>query len=59
MKFLRFIFSFLYTRNGHTGQYELSRLRVWMFGCAAGFVLLLLVTALLLQTPVEYQRMSL
>ena len=56
MKFIRFIFSFLYVRNGYTGQWELSRPRLWSFGISIFLLLLFLVTALWLQAPVEYER---
>ena len=58
MKFIRFMFSFLYVRNWHTGQYELSRPRAISFGCFIAFVLVGLTAALILQAPVEYQRLS-
>lgn len=54
MAFLRFIFSFLFVRNWHTGQMELSRPRVSIF-CAALFLILLALTMIyILQAPVEY-----
>lgn len=56
MRFLRFIFSFLYIRNGYTGQWELSRPRVIGFSLLVGTVLTLLVVALVLQAPVSYER---
>lgn len=55
MTFIRFIFSFLYTRNWHTGQMELSRPRLMLFGA---FLLLITVAMLMiafLQIPIEYQ----
>jgi hypothetical protein len=54
MTFLRFIFGFLFVRNWHTGQMELSRPRVSIF-CAALFLILLALTMIyILQAPVEY-----
>lgn len=54
MSFIEYIFSFLFVRNWHTGQKELSRPRVILL-CAGFF---LLITALIiidfLQTPVVY-----
>lgn len=55
MSFFRFVFSFLYTRNWHTGQMELSRPRLMLFGA---FLLLLAVAISMiafLQIPIEYQ----
>jgi hypothetical protein len=55
MSFFRFVFSFLYTRNWHTGQMELSRPRLMVFGA---FLLLILVAMLMiafLQIPIEYK----
>lgn len=54
MTFVRFIFSFLYVRNWHTGEMELSRPRVSIF-CAAVFLIFLALTMIyILQAPVEY-----
>lgn len=54
MGFFRFAFSFLYVRNWHTGQMELSRPRVALF-CGALFLILLALTIIsILQAPVEY-----
>ncbi|MEK7638913.1 MAG: hypothetical protein AAB388_01995 [Patescibacteria group bacterium] len=54
MSFLKFTFSFLYVRNWHSGEMELSRARLALF--CAGLFLLLLALAIIsvLQTPVEY-----
>jgi hypothetical protein len=54
MTFWHFVFSFLYTRNWHTGVRELSRPRVALF--AAGLFLMLLAFTLVtfLQAPVVY-----
>lgn len=53
MNFVRFIFSFLYVRNWHTGELELSRSRMAIF-CAALFLVLLALTMIhFLQAPVE------
>lgn len=54
MSFLRFIFSFLYVRNWHTGNMELSRPRLAIFFGALFLVLLALVMIGFLQAPVEY-----
>ncbi len=54
MSFIRFTFSFLFIRNWHTGEMELSRSRMALF-CAGLFLILLAVTIVsILQTPVEY-----
>jgi len=54
MSFWQFVFSFLYSRNWHTGKQELSRPRVALF--AAGLFLVVLAFALIsfLQAPVVY-----
>lgn len=54
MSFWQFVFSFLYSRNWHTGKHELSRPRVALF--AAGLFLVILACALIsfLQAPVVY-----
>ncbi len=54
MSFWRFAFSFLFVRNWHTGEMELSRPRMALF-CAGLFLLLLALTIIsVLQAPVEY-----
>ncbi len=54
MSFWHFVFSFLFVRNWHTGEKELSRPRVALF--AAGIFLVLLSLSLIsfLQTPTVY-----
>lgn len=54
MSFFRFAFSFLYVRNWHTGEMELSRPRVALFAAAVFLVLLGLTIISILQAPVEY-----
>lgn len=56
MTFLQFVFQFLYTRNWHTGELELSRPRVAVFGSALLLILLGLLIVTILQAPVEYTR---
>ena len=56
MKLLRFLFPFLFTRNWHTGQHEVSRPRAILFCGAVTLIVLGLVIAFLLQLPVEYQN---
>jgi hypothetical protein len=58
MSFWRFIFSFLYVRNWHTGHVELSRPRVAIFGAALFLLLLALMIISILQAPIEYVRPS-
>ncbi len=54
MRFFKFAFSFLYVRNWHSGQMELSRPRFILF-CAGLFLLLLALTIIsFLQAPVVY-----
>lgn len=54
MSFLRFVFSFLYVRNWHTGKMELSRPRLALF-CGGLFLLMLALTIIsMLQAPVTY-----
>jgi len=51
--FWRFAFRFLYTRNWHTGEQELSRSRTAVF-CGGVFLVLLALTLItVLQAPVE------
>lgn len=54
MNFLKFVFSFLYVRNWHTGKMELSRPRLSIFFAILFLVLLALTMILFLQSPVEY-----
>ena len=57
MSFIRFVFSFLFVRNWHTGAKELSRSRMALF-CAALFLVLLALTMIaFLQAPVEYHSL--
>jgi hypothetical protein len=56
MSFFRFVFSFLYTRNWYSGEVELSTPRVSLFFGMIFLVLLGVVMATILQSPVEYAR---
>lgn len=57
MSFFKFAFSFLFVRNWHTGEMELSRPRFALF-CGGLFLLLLALTIIsILQAPVEYTRL--
>jgi hypothetical protein len=53
MSFFRFVFSFLYVRNWHTGERELSRPRLLVFGSILFLLLLALTLIAVLQTPLE------
>lgn len=54
MSFIKFVFSFLFVRNWHTGQMEISRSRMSIF-CAVLFLVLLALTMIsFLQAPVVY-----
>jgi hypothetical protein len=54
MSFIKFVFSFLFVRNWHSGELELSRSRMAIF-CAILFLVLLALTMIsFLQAPVEY-----
>lgn len=55
MSLFRFIFGFLYTRNWHTGEPELSRMRVAIFASGLFLLVLALFLIALLQVPVTYQ----
>ncbi len=56
MKLIIFIFPFLFVRNWHTGKLELSRPRVALFSAMLALVILGLLIAGILQSPVEYTR---
>ena len=53
-KLLRFIFPFLYARNWHTGQLEVSIPRLALFCGGVALILLGLIIAYVLQLPVQY-----
>jgi len=54
MNIFEFVFSFLYVRNWYSGERELSLPRVVLF-CAMLFIILLgILLASILQTPVTY-----
>lgn len=54
MKLIIFIFPFLFVRNWHTGELELSRPRVVLFGAMLALIIFGLVIAGILQSPVIY-----
>jgi hypothetical protein len=54
MQVIRFIFPFLFVRNWHDGQWELSRARCVLFGLSLALVLVGIVLVYYLQAPVVY-----
>jgi hypothetical protein len=54
MSFFKFAFSFLYVRNWHTGEKELSRPRLTLFFSVVFLVLLALTIIDVLQAPIYY-----
>jgi len=54
MKFLRFVFPFLFVRNWETGVFEVSRSRLYITVAGTVLVLLSLLVAYILQMPVVY-----
>ncbi len=54
MTFWRFVFSFLYVRDWHTGELELSRPRLALFSAALFLLVLAVMLITVLQTPIEY-----
>jgi hypothetical protein len=55
MTFWHFVFAFLFTRNWHTGELELSRPRVALFAAGVFLVILALTLISFLQAPVVYE----
>jgi hypothetical protein len=56
MSFFKYLFSFLYVRNWHTGKRELSRAKVAL---SAGVLILIVLSLLIiayLQAPVSYTQ---
>ena len=54
MSFLKFAFSFLYVRNWHTGELELSRPRLAICFAVLFLIMLALTIINFLQAPVTY-----
>jgi len=52
MSFLRFVFSFLYARNWHTGEKELSYPRVAVTLGLLLLTILAIISIIILQTPI-------
>lgn len=55
MKFIRFVFPFLFERNWVTGAWELSRSRLLLFLMGIVILVAAIIGAILLQTPVVYE----
>ena len=54
MDFIRYVFSFLYVRNWHTGKKELSHVRLFIFFSLIFMLLLALTIIGILEQPVTY-----
>jgi hypothetical protein len=54
MKLVQFVFSFLYVRNWYSGDLELSLPRVVLFSSMLFLILLGILMASILQSPVTY-----
>jgi hypothetical protein len=55
MTFWQFLFFFLYVRNWHTGQRELSRTRVVAFLLVLSTVVVFFTVVAFVQTPFVYE----
>lgn len=55
MKFVHFMFGFLFTRNWYTGDLELSRPKLALFSAMMFLIILGLLFITLLQSPVTYE----
>jgi len=58
MSFFKYITSFLYERNWHTGKRELSTKKLIVTLGLVGVLLFMVMLAWWLQTPAEYVRVS-
>lgn len=56
MQLLKFLFPFLFVRNWHSGEEEISRPRMFAFCTAVGFILIGVIAIAILQMPVEYTQ---
>jgi len=54
MDIIRFVFWFLYVRNWHTGEQELSHARLALFSAMTFLIFLAVAIAVVMQAPVEY-----
>ncbi|GEM_PF-1067438 len=57
MMIFKFIFPFLYARDWHSGRRELSTPRVALFSAMVCIVLLGVLLAIILQSPVTYNTL--
>ena len=55
MKFIQFIFSFLFVRDWHTGRHELSRPRLAILSAGLFLVVLGVLIIAIVQAPASYQ----
>jgi hypothetical protein len=54
MSFIKYIFGFLYERNWHTGERQISYTRLSLFSALVFLIVLGLFLVWLMQLPVEY-----
>ncbi len=54
MHIVRFIFPFLFVRNWHDGAWEFSRARLILVSMGLFFIILGIIIAAILQSPVVY-----
>ncbi len=54
MEIIQFVFYFLFARNWHTGELEMSRPRVVLFAAMLTLILLGVLIVSLLQAPITY-----
>lgn len=57
MDLFKFVFPFLYDRDWHDGDMELSRPRVTLFAAMLFIIVLGILMALILQSPVTYSTL--
>ena len=57
MRIFKFIFPFLYVRNWYTGNLEISRPRVILFIAMLSIIILGVLLASILQTPMVYESL--
>lgn len=55
MRFIHFMFGFLFTRNWYTGDLEVSKPKLALFSAMVFLVILGLLFITLLQSPVVYE----
>lgn len=57
MPFIRYVFSFLFVRNWHNGEMEVSRPRIALFFASLFLIILAATLIAVLQAPVEYRAL--